>query len=50
MSIPMQKAVISRINRIAVILRMKKAPLARQERDLLRAEKTNRTVRAVHPA
>jgi hypothetical protein len=39
LSIPMQKAVISRINRIAVILRMKKAPLARQERDLLRAEK-----------
>jgi len=35
----MQKAVISGINRIAVILRMKKAPLARQERDLLRAEK-----------
>jgi len=39
MSIPMQKAVVSRINRIAVLLRMKKAPLARQERDLLRAEK-----------
>jgi thioester reductase-like protein len=39
LSIPMQKAVISRINRIAVILRMKKAPLARQERDLLRVEK-----------
>lgn len=39
LSIPMQKAVVSRINRIAVILRMKKAPLARQERDLLRAEK-----------
>src|SRR6266446_4635967 len=39
LSIPMQKAVISGINRIAVVLRMKKAPLARQERDLLRAEK-----------
>src|SRR3984893_6042453 len=39
LSIPMQKAVISRINRVAVVLRMKKAPLARQERDLLRAEK-----------
>jgi hypothetical protein len=39
LSIPMQKAVISRINRVAVVMRMKKAPLARQERDLLRAEK-----------
>jgi len=39
LSIPMQKAFVSRINRIAVILRMKKAPLARQERDLVRAEK-----------
>ena len=39
LSIPMQKAVVSRINRIAVTLHMKKAPLARQERDLLRAEK-----------
>jgi long-chain acyl-CoA synthetase len=39
LSIPMQKAVISRINRVSVVLRMKKAPLARQERDLLRAEK-----------
>src|SRR5882762_3594297 len=39
LSIPMQKAVVSGINRVAVILRMKKAPLARQERDLLRAEK-----------
>jgi thioester reductase-like protein len=39
LSIPMQKAVISRINRVAVTLHMKKAPLARQERDLLRAEK-----------
>jgi thioester reductase-like protein len=39
LSIPMQKAVVSRINRVAAALRMKKAPLARQERDLLRAEK-----------
>jgi thioester reductase-like protein len=39
LSIPMQKAVVSRINRIAVILHMKKAPLARQERDLMRVEK-----------
>ena len=39
LSIPMQKAVVSRINRAAVTLRMKKAPLAKQERDLLRAEK-----------
>jgi alcohol-forming fatty acyl-CoA reductase len=39
LSIPMQKAVVSRINRAAVILHMKKPPLARQERDLGRAEK-----------
>jgi thioester reductase-like protein len=39
LSIPMQKAVISRINRVAVSLHMKKAPLARAERDLIRAEK-----------
>jgi Male sterility protein len=39
LSIPMQKAVVSRINRAAVKMSMKKAPLARQERDLLRAEK-----------
>jgi alcohol-forming fatty acyl-CoA reductase len=39
LSIPMQKAVVSRINRVAVSLRMKKAPLAKQERDLVRAEK-----------
>ena len=38
LSIPMQKAVVSRINRVAVTMHMKKAPLARQERDLLRAE------------
>jgi hypothetical protein len=39
LSIPMQKAVVSRINRVASTLRMKKPPLARQERDLGRAEK-----------
>jgi thioester reductase-like protein len=39
MSIPMQKAVVSRINRVASALRMKKPPLARAERDLNRAEK-----------
>jgi len=39
LSIPMQKAVISRINRAAVSLHMKKAPLAKQERELIRAEK-----------
>jgi long-chain acyl-CoA synthetase len=39
MSIPMQKAVVSRINRVAVTLHMKRAPLAKQERDLGRAEK-----------
>jgi len=39
LSIPMQKAVVSRINRAAVSLLMKKPPLARTERDLIRAEK-----------
>jgi thioester reductase-like protein len=39
LSIPMQKAVISRINRAAIYLHMKKPPLARAERDLIRAEK-----------
>ncbi len=39
LSIPMQKAVVSSINRAAVTLHMKKPPLARQERDLGRAEK-----------
>ena len=38
MSIPMQKAVVSRINRAATTLHMKKGPLARAERDLGRAE------------
>jgi long-chain acyl-CoA synthetase len=39
LSVPMQKAVVSRINRIAVALHLKKPPLARQERDLTRVEK-----------
>jgi thioester reductase-like protein len=39
MSIPMQKAVVSRINQLASALRMKKPPLAKAERDLNRAEK-----------
>jgi long-chain acyl-CoA synthetase len=39
LSIPMQKAVVSRINRAAVSLHMKKAPLAKTERELIRAEK-----------
>ena len=39
LSIPMQKAVISRINRAAVSLNMKKPPLARTERDLIKAQK-----------
>jgi thioester reductase-like protein len=39
LSIPMQKAVVSRINRAAATLHMKKPPLARHERDLGRAEK-----------
>ncbi len=39
LSIPMQKAVVSRINRVAIALKMKKPPLAKAERDLNRAEK-----------
>jgi hypothetical protein len=39
LSIPMQKAVVSRINRAAATLHMKNAPLAKHERDLMRAEK-----------
>lgn len=39
LSVPMQKAVVSGINRLAVALRLKKAPLARQERDLDRVGK-----------
>ena len=38
LSIPMQKAVVSRINRAAITV-MKKPPLAKTERDLIRAEK-----------
>lgn len=39
LSVPMQKAVISVINRVAAALRLKKPPLARQERDLTRVGK-----------
>jgi long-chain acyl-CoA synthetase len=39
LSIPMQKAVVSGINRVAVTLHLKKAPFAKAERDLIRAEK-----------
>jgi long-chain acyl-CoA synthetase len=39
LSIPMQKAVVSGINRVAIALRMKKPPLAKAERDLIREEK-----------
>jgi len=39
LSIPMQKAVVSGINRVAIALRMKKPPLAKTERELTRAEK-----------
>jgi alcohol-forming fatty acyl-CoA reductase len=39
LSIPMQKAVVSGINRVASWLRMKKPPFAKAERDLNRAEK-----------
>jgi len=39
LSIPMQKAVVSGINRFAEKLSMKKPPLAKAERDLNRAEK-----------
>jgi len=39
MSIPMQKAVVSRINKAAATLRLSKPPLAKTERDLVRAEK-----------
>ena len=39
LSIPMQKAVVSGINRAAEVLRFKKSPLAKAERDLNRAEK-----------
>ena len=39
LSIPMQKAVVSRINKAATTLHMSKPPLAKTERDLVRAEK-----------
>ena len=39
LSIPMQKAVVSRINKAATSLRMSKPPLAKAERDLVRAAK-----------
>jgi len=39
LSIPMQKAVVSRINKAATSLRISKPPLAKTERDLGRAEK-----------
>jgi thioester reductase-like protein len=39
LSIPMQKAVVSRINKAATTLHMSKPPLAKAERDLGRAEK-----------
>src|SRR5260370_30859053 len=39
LSIPMQKAVISRINRVAVSLRMKKPPLAPPQPHLIRPDK-----------
>jgi thioester reductase-like protein len=39
LSIPMQKAVVSRINKVATTLHLSKLPLAKTERDLVRAEK-----------
>ena len=39
MSIPMQKAVVSRINKVAATLHIGKPPLAKTERELVRAEK-----------
>ena len=38
-SVPAQKAVVQGINRAASALQMKRPPLARQERDLIRVEK-----------
>jgi hypothetical protein len=38
-SVPAQKAVVHGINRAASALQMKKPPLAKQERDLIRVEK-----------
>ncbi|HUN61311.1 MAG TPA: SDR family oxidoreductase [Candidatus Sulfotelmatobacter sp.] len=39
LSIPMQKAVVSRINKAATTLHITKPPLAKAERDLVRAER-----------
>jgi long-chain acyl-CoA synthetase len=39
LSIPMQKAVVSRINKAATTLHLSKPPLAKAERDLVRAQK-----------
>jgi thioester reductase-like protein len=39
LSIPMQKAVVSRINKFATTLNLFKPPLAKTERDLVRAQK-----------
>jgi len=39
MSIPMQKAVVARINKAATTLHISKPPLAKTERDLVRAQK-----------
>jgi hypothetical protein len=39
LSIPMQKAVVSRINKVAMKLNLFKPPLAKTERDLVRAQK-----------
>jgi len=39
LSIPMQKAVVSRLNKVATALNLFKAPLAKAERDLGRAQK-----------
>ncbi len=39
LSVPAQKAVVQGINRAASALQMKRPPLARQERDLIRVEK-----------
>jgi fatty acyl-CoA reductase len=39
LSVPMQKAVVSSINRVADSLGWRKRPFARQERDLIRTEK-----------
>jgi len=48
-SIPMQKAVVSGINRVAGFFRLKKSPLAKARRPESRRE-IDRTLRAVHPS